>query len=102
DQRTQVDADDEAGKVRVHLAQLLAAEIGAFARPEMFLYQSRIRENRMSYELLMQSLPLTKLLRSDILAVAGLLALERGDIATAREHFRQSLGLARGDDGRTR
>jgi hypothetical protein len=102
DQRTQVDADDEAEKVRVRLATLLAAEIGAFARPEMFIYQARIRENRESFQLLAQSLPMSKLLRADLRAVAGLLAVERGDIAAAREHFRQSLSLARGDDGQIR
>src|SRR5262249_54083410 len=94
DQRTQVDADDAAGKACVRLARLLAAEIGGVSRPEMFIYQARIRENRMSFELLIQSLPLTKLLRADVLAVAGILAVERGDIATAREHFYQSLALA--------
>jgi hypothetical protein len=102
DQRTQVDADDEAEKGRVRLATLLAAEIGAFARPEMFIYQTRIRENRESYQLLMQSLPLVKLLRADLLAVAGILAVERGDIPAARGHFRESLALARGADGKVR
>src|SRR5262249_3128739 len=94
DARTQVDADDEAEKLRVRIATLLAAEIGSHTSPEMFIYQVRLRENRESYELLLQSIGLAKLLRADVRSVAGLLAVERGDIATAREHLHQSLSLA--------
>src|SRR5262249_28639709 len=102
DQRTQVDADEEAEHDRVRIATLVAAEIGAFTRPGMFIYQMRLRDNRIYYEVLLRSVELAKLLRADIHAIAGLLALERGDIPVARDHFRESLTLARDSAGQPR
>lgn len=102
EQRTKIDADEEADKVRQRLAILLAAEIGAGYLPEIFIYRSRVMENRIAFEKLMLAMDLAQLLRADLLTVAGLLALERGNPDKCREHLLAALKLARSSNGDVR
>lgn len=102
ERRTAIDAEDESRKVRERLALLLGAEVGVGYLPEIFIYRARLAENRLAYERLLQGMLLAELLRADLRTLAGMLAMEQGDSASAEQHFAAALTLARGSDGEVR
>jgi hypothetical protein len=92
------EAEAQARGAAAAAAGLTAAGVGLAGRPEAWPLAAALADQRNRALAFREANRIDAQVRADLRTLAGVLALERGEVGRAERHFRAALGLADGPD----